>query len=51
MIPFTDTQVNVIQNQERMLLKEISDSSGIYEGFLEPGRYTIIVSKYGFETV
>ncbi|CAD8062475.1 unnamed protein product [Paramecium primaurelia] len=44
MIPFTDTQ-------ERMLLKEISDSSGIYEGFLEPGRYTIIVYKYGFETV
>ena len=34
-----------------MLLKEISENSGIYEGFLEPGRYTLIVNKYGFEAV
>lgn len=34
-----------------MLLKEISDSSGIYEGYLEPGKYTILVNKYGFESV
>ncbi|CAD8156523.1 unnamed protein product [Paramecium octaurelia] len=51
MVPFTDTQVHVLQNQERMLLKEVSDSSGIYEGFLDPGRYTLVVSKYGFESV
>ncbi|CAK71934.1 unnamed protein product (macronuclear) [Paramecium tetraurelia] len=51
MVPFTDTQVHIIQNQERMLLKEISDCSGIYEGSLDPGRYTLVVSKYGFESV
>lgn len=32
-----------------MLLKEITDNSGIYEGYLEPGRYNLVTYKYGYE--